>query len=304
MPMPILPSDTRLHDLAAFLRTHRERLLPQELGLTVSARRRAPGLLREEVAQVAGMSATWYTWMEQARPINPSLRVLAGLARALRLDPAGRAHLFELARPDLRPAAISAPTRVLGEPLLAALAGLAPHPAYVTNARFDVLAWNEPAARLLGDFGAIEPERRNLIHLLFIAPDWRTLFVDWHDVARLTVAQLRVSSVRLAADAEFRKFIERTAHASADFADLWASQEIRRAVAWKKRLNHPTAGRMAFNFASFHPDSADEDLRFTIYTPADASSADRFAALLAPAPPPARGRRRRGADRIGHDRRE
>src|SRR5690349_15148506 len=165
MPPPRASESTRLLDLAAFLRSRRERIRPHEIGLAVSTRRRAPGLLREEVAQIAGMSVTWYTWMEQARSINPSLRVLEGLARALKLDPAGRAHLFELARPDLRGARVSTPTRTLSEPLVATLGGLAPHPAYVTNERLDVIAWNPPAAMLLGDFARIAPERRNLIHL-------------------------------------------------------------------------------------------------------------------------------------------
>jgi transcriptional regulator with XRE-family HTH domain len=274
--------DARLDQLAAFLRSSRDRVRPQELGLPVGPRRRAVGLLREEVAQIAGISATWYTWLEQARPINPSVRALDALARALRLDPAGRAHLFELARPDLRATSTSTPTRALSEPLAETLRDLAPHPAYVTNARFDILAWNGPAVRLLGHFGRHAPAERNLIHLLFIDPAWRSLFVDWRDVAQMTVAQFRASTARLSSDPEFAKFVTAVALASAEFSELWRSHEVRKPLAWTKRLDHPTAGRMAFNFSSFHPDSADDDLRFTIYTPADKDSERRFAALLRP----------------------
>jgi hypothetical protein len=237
-------------------------------------------LLREEVAQIAGISTTWYTWLEQARRINPSVRALDSLARALRLDSAGRAHLFDLARPDLRPAPVSMPSRALSGPLAQTLKGLAPHPAYVTNAYLDVLAWNEPAARLLGDFAAHVPADRNLIRLLFVNLAWRSLFVDWQDVARMTVAQFRAGTARFASDPETAKFVESVRLASEEFARLWHSQEIRKPLAWAKRLDHPTAGRVVFNFSSFHPDSADDDLRFTIYTPADKDSERRFRALL------------------------
>jgi transcriptional regulator with XRE-family HTH domain len=166
------PAAAERRALARFLKAMRDRVSPADAGVAVTSRRRAKGLLREEVAQAAGVSVTWYTWMEQARPTNPSLRVLDGLARALQLDAAEREQLIRLARPDLRPAPPA--SRGLSAPLTTLLHGLAPHPAYATNVRGDVIAWNAPAARLLGDFAA--PGCGNLLRRLFLDPAWRRLF--------------------------------------------------------------------------------------------------------------------------------
>jgi transcriptional regulator with XRE-family HTH domain len=262
-------------ELARFLKAMRERISPVEAGVAVTPRRRAKGLLREEVAQAAGVSVTWYTWMEQARPTNPSLRVLDGLARALRLDATERAHLVRLARPDLRPAATR--TAALSAPLDALLHGLAPHPAYAFNARWDVIAWNAPAACLLGAFA---PGRDNVLRRLFLDPGWRSLFAEWDAIARSAVAQFRASTAHLLAEPDLADLVAELQRESPAFAGLWAAQGVEAAPVWMKTLDHPEAGRLRFTYASFQPDSTDEGLRFTIYTPADAQTKQRARALL------------------------
>ncbi len=278
--LPDRPASKHL-ELARFLKAMRDRTSPAAVGLSVSSRRRAPGLLREEVAQASGISATWYTWMEQARPTNPSQRVLDGLAQGLHLDPAERAHLFRLARPDLQPLAPTSPSANLGEALTAVLTGLAPHPAYAMNALWDVIAWNEPAALLLGGFKKGDPLGGNVLVRLCLDPAWRRLFVDWDNLVRSAVEQFRGLTARISTDPDFVSFVQKLERASPEFSRLWNRQGVRTPTVWCKTLDHPKAGRLSFNSATMRPDGVAEDLRFSLYTPADSETKRRFAALLA-----------------------
>jgi transcriptional regulator with XRE-family HTH domain len=261
----------------------RERTPPSALGLPVTRRRRAPGLLREEVAQTAGVSTVWYTWMEQARRTSPSPRVLAGLAWALRLDPFERSHLFRLARPDLVRADGEVEPVTGGElqgPLAATLRGLAPHPAYAFDARWDVLDWNEPAARVFGEFGPPGDRRRNVLARLFLDADWRRLFVDWERIASSAVRQFRAATAGLLGDPQHERFVQGLRDASPELTASWAEPAIEGPPAWRKVLQHPAAGRMTFDYATFRPDGAADDVRFTIYTSADPSTGRRLRSLL------------------------
>ena len=284
--MPTIDRETKRREaLGRFLRAKRQRIRPDERGVAVRRRRRAQGLLREEVAEIAGVSLTWYTWLEQARPTNPSLRVLEGLASALGLTPVERAHLFRLARPDLDPAEAGA-SSALSPSLIATLHGLAPHPVYASNARWDVLAWNLPATRVFGDFGALPPHERNIVHRLLLDPAWRSLFVDWEVLAEATVGQFRATTVHLA-DPALDALIARLTAQSPLFARTWERLSVAEPRACQKTLRHPTAGTLAFDYSTFRPEDAATDVRFTIYTPSDAITAKRMHSLLAPR----RGRR-------------
>jgi transcriptional regulator with XRE-family HTH domain len=269
----------RRKDLALFLRGRRERISPTAAGLTVGSRRRAKGLLREEVAQMAGVGVTWYTWLEQARPITPSVHVIDNLARALRLDAAERAHLFRLARPELEPVPATRLADTLSAPLQRALKGLEPHPAYAINMMWDVIGWNAPAVRLFGDFGKLPPERRNIIDLLFCHPAWERLFADCQAIRESSVAQFRASTARLGADPGFLRFVEAMGRVSPEFQALWRRQDVREPQARRKELDHPQAGRLSCDYVTMRPDG-DDDVRFTIYMPADARSAKKLDALL------------------------
>jgi transcriptional regulator with XRE-family HTH domain len=271
-------------ELAHFLKDRRLRISARDAGLPISPRRRAQGLLREEVAQLAGISVTWYTWMEQARPTNPSMPVLTRLARALRLSVTERAYLISLARPDLAPAAALAKPE-LPTPLAATLRGLTPHPAYVVDPRWDVVAWNEPAARLFGDFGKIEHAARNVLELLFLDSTWKMLFADWAIIAEAAVGQYRASAVRLRDDPAHCARIARLTERSAEFRRWWPCQDVHGAASWRKTINHPQAGMIVFDYAALRVDDAQGGLQFVIYTPvADGVSSQRLTKLVAAKP--------------------
>lgn len=280
MDQIIRRADGQLREFAQFLRAMRERIDPSEVGLSVSSRRRAPGLLREEVAQAAGISVTWYTWMEQGRQTNPSPAVLDGLAGALRLNPAERSHLFRLARPDLQRPTGSGDCSDLPDALSAVVMGLTPRPAYIISALWDVIAWNGAAARLLGGFDTSDPATGNVLYRIFLDPEWRRLLVDWELIARLAVGQFRAGSVHLRDDPKAVALIRTLADRSPEFEAWWTSARINELPTWTKALDHRDAGRLTFHFATFRPDGVNEHTRLIIYTPADGETEKRFSACL------------------------
>src|SRR5919108_5182229 len=175
--------ESRRRELGAFLRSRREKLSPSAAGIVAGPRRRTPGLRREEVAMAAGVGTTWYTWLEQGRDVRPSTEVLSALSQALRLDAAEKRHLFILAGRQLPERPANAPEKV-DSPLLHVLNSLSMQPAYVVGRRWDVLAWNSAAAAVFGDYGALEGDARNIIHMVFTNPRHRRLLVDWEELAR------------------------------------------------------------------------------------------------------------------------
>ena len=274
----LLPDDDRRRDLAQFLKDRRGRIAPATAGVSPGARRRARGLLREEVAMIAGVGVTWYTWLEQARPIKPSVHVLGHIARALRLDEAERTPLFCLARPDLEPAPVVQLATGVSPVLVRTMESLAPNPSYAVNALWDVIGWNNPAARVFGDFSRIEGERRNLLHLIFCDRGWRNLFHDWEAIAVSAVAQFRAGTARLNGDARFKSLLGLLERESPEFREQWRRRDVREPTPRSKVLDHPRAGRLDLEYATFQPDG-DPDVRLTIYTPADAESARRLQKL-------------------------
>lgn len=276
------PDAARRRELGQFLRSAREAIAPQTIGLAASGRRRAKGLLREEVASAAGISATWYMWLEQARPVRPSPRALDGLSRALRLDAVQRAYLYRLARPDLQPGTSQSASYTPSAALLQLLEALAPKPAYLLDQRWDVVAWNAPAERLLGSFPGDEWWSRNLVARMFIDPQWRALFADWHDVARSCVAQFRAMAAELGRDPDHARLVSALEQASPEFAALWAMRELAEAPGWTKRFSHPELGALAFTYTSLRPEGADRQFRLTIYTAADDSTRQAWCANTRP----------------------
>lgn len=212
------------HDLAAFLRARRERLSPAEVGLPSGARRRTPGLRREEVAALAGVGLTWYTWLEQGREIGVSAAFLDNLARVLKLDAAERRHLFLLAHQ--RPPAEPGKTWCVLPPLVRRLMhDLAPHAAYVLNLRWDVLGFNARADQLFG-FGAHPPGQRNLLWLLFTDPLLRERLVDWPRQAQQMLSSFRRDHVRAAQEADIHQLVEQLTRVSPEFKSWWHRHEI------------------------------------------------------------------------------
>ncbi len=276
-----LDDEGRRRELAQFLKDRRARVAPASAGVPTSARRRARGLLREEVAMIAGVGLTWYTWLEQARPIKPSVRVLGGLARALRLSDVERTHLFRLARPDLEPSPAAQLATAVSPPLQRTMDGLAPNPAYAVNAVWDVVGWNKPAELVFGDFSAVDVERRNLLYLIFCDPAWRTLLRDWDSISAFAVAQFRESTARLGGNSRFKALLGMLERDGESFRGHWTRRDVRQPAPQLKVLDHPQAGRLDLDYATFQADS-DREVRLTIYTPTTAESAQRLAALAAP----------------------
>jgi transcriptional regulator with XRE-family HTH domain len=273
---------TRREELGRFLRDRRARVQPGAVGIPVRRRRRTQGLLREEVAELAGVTVTWYTWLEQARPTNPSARTLEGLTQALCLDTVERSHLFRLARPDLNPNALRSADEALSPALLDLLNGLAPHPAYVIDARWDILAWNRPADIVFGGFAHLDASERNVLHRLLFDPCWQALFVDCESIVAGAVAQFRATTVTFGMAADVQRFVAQLSAKSERFKQLWESQNVAHSRPLRKTLRHEAAGLLAFDYGTLRPDGAPPGVRFTIYTPADATSAEGVRRLLAP----------------------
>jgi hypothetical protein len=238
----------RLRELADFLRSRRERLSPEAVGLPRTGRRRTPGLRREELATLAGVGVTWYTWLEQGRPINASSQVLGAIAGALRLDGPERTHLFTLAGvPD--PVA-PAETEPLAPAVHRILDALMPNPAYVLTERWDVLAWNPGAARLMVDFGAAPPARRNMARLMFGRPELRERLLDWdHDAAR-HVAMFRGMMAAHSGEPAFERLRDELYEESPEFRKMWDRHEVARPEQVVKRFRFPGIGTLRLQTTS------------------------------------------------------
>ncbi|MEU1126972.1 helix-turn-helix domain-containing protein [Streptomyces sp. NPDC005899] len=217
-------TDIRRHELAAFLRSRRERITPEQVGLDRGRRRRTPGLRREEVAQLSAVGVTWYTWLEQARDIQVSPQVLDALARALLLDRSERTHLFALAG-AADPAPGSDCTGVTPA-LQGLLTQLEPFPACVQNSRYDILAHNRTYGRLFCDLDAVAPEDRNCMLLAYTHEEWRAAVVDLPAARRVMAAKFRAAMAEHLAEPAWKALLARLEAASPEFREIWARHEV------------------------------------------------------------------------------
>ncbi len=263
-------------ELGTFLRTRRERLTPDQVDLPATGRRRTPGLRREEVAVLAGVGVTWYTWLEQGRQINVSTQVLTAVGRALHLDDTEKRHLERLA--GLRTEAAAPPA--LDESLLAAyqpvLDKLDPYPACLQTKVFDVVAYNLSYRFLFTDVDQIPPAERNCALQFFTDADWRSRYVDDDIVATRMVAQLRAvagTDVGHTATTTIRQLQQR----SEEFSQLWKRHDVMPQHLETKRLNSPLVGLLQLNFVSTN--LAQTGHRLTVMTPADETTSQRLLQL-------------------------
>jgi transcriptional regulator with XRE-family HTH domain len=254
----------RRNELALFLKAKRAALSPQSVGLQPARRRRASGLLREEVAQRAGISPTWYTWLEQGREINPSAAVLDQLAEALLLTASERAHLVTLAKPNAAAATLRF-SREAPPMLVSWINGLG-QPAYVLNGRWDVLAWNESTRRMLGNFASLASEDRNILRMIFLWDHWRTLFADCDGLAASAVAQFRAETARHAGATELQALTNKLARDSAEFAALWQERQLDVMQLKAKRLRHAELGIVDLTYAPLRPRGVANDLSVVVYS--------------------------------------
>ena len=233
---------TRRMELASFLRTRRERLRPEHVGLPLRPRRRTPGLRREEVAELIGVGVTWYTWLEQGRAIQVSVEMLEQLSRVLQLGMDERLHLFQLARRPLpsAPAPVAPTVRPVFRDVLTALE---PAPAHIRDQRWNVLAWNSAEA-VVADWGAYPPAERNIVWHHFAHPSLRHLMVNWEREARSLLSEFRMESGQHAEDSWFTSLIGHLHEISAEFRAWWPLHEIRRERELPIEIQHPDAGRL------------------------------------------------------------
>ncbi|MFF9429354.1 MmyB family transcriptional regulator [Streptomyces sp. NPDC004288] len=216
--------DVRRHELAAFLRSRRERITPEQVGLPRGRRRRTPGLRREEVAHLSAVGVTWYTWLEQARDIQVSPQVLDALAGALLLDPTERSHLFALAgAADPHP---ETPCPVVTPTLRRLLDQLEPVPAAIQNSRYDFLAHNRTFGRLFCDLDALPREDRNSLWLAFTNEDFRASVTDLPEVTRALAGKLRAAMAEHLAEPAWKELVRRLEEASPEFREIWARHEV------------------------------------------------------------------------------
>ncbi|MCX2732776.1 helix-turn-helix transcriptional regulator [Saccharopolyspora sp. NFXS83] len=238
-------------ELAAFLRTRRERLDPDDFGLPRRRSRRTPGLRREEVAELAGISIDYVVRLEQARGLRPSADVVEALAGALRLGADERAYLFDLTRQ--RPRDADGPATAAAPPLARLVADLSPLPAMLMNHRFDVLAWNEEMARLLVGFDALPPSRRNAMWLCLLHPEIREFYVDRDRVLREGVAHLRTAWAAHPQDPALTGLISEAIAHDEEFARLWEERDVKLNGRGSKAMRHPEIGAIDVHFEVLAP---------------------------------------------------
>ncbi|MEJ8647971.1 helix-turn-helix transcriptional regulator [Streptomyces sp. MS1.AVA.3] len=266
----------RRAELAAFLRSRRERITPEQVGLPRGARRRTPGLRREEVAHLGAVGVTWYTWLEQARDIHVSPQVLDAVARALLLDRAERSHLFALAG-AVDPMPGTECTGVTRE-LRQLLRQLEPFPAVVQNSRFDILAYNSTYGRLMCDLDALPEEDRNCMWLAFTHPGWRSSVVDLDATMRVMAAKFRASMAEHVAEPPWKALVARLTEASPEFREIWAQHEVIRPMSSVKLFRHPQVGVLQLSATSLWT-GPNPGPKLLSYTPVDETTRERLEQL-------------------------
>ncbi|MGA3246694.1 MAG: helix-turn-helix transcriptional regulator [Paraburkholderia sp.] len=268
---------TNDNPLGTYLKDRRTKLDPAAFGIELT-RRRTPGLRREEVAQRANVSATWYTWLEQGRGGAPSADVLERIARALMLTNIEREHLFLLGLgrpPDVRYQASEGVTPRLQRVLDA----LEFSPAVIKTATWDAVAWNRAAAATLTDYGALPPEQRNILRIVFCDPRVRAAQSDWERAARFVVGAFRVDVARAGATSQVADLVDELCRLSPEFEALWRDNDVRAHGEGVKHLRHPIAGPIAFEYSTFAVDGR-PDLSLVIYNPATPADVELVRSLV------------------------
>lgn len=264
-------------ELGRFLASRRARLRPEDLDLPNGARRRVPGLRREEVALVAGVSVEYYTRLEQGRTGTPSRDVADALARTLRLDESERRHVGDLTGwTPTKSQPPAAPPRAALTQLLTQMHNV---PAMVINHRFDVLVWNRMSARLFKDFGAMAEPQRNLAWYLFCDPEARRRYLEWDDLARATAAQLRMATSRHRGDRILNSLVADLRTRADDFERYWGTRDVQERTHGSKRLWHPDVGEFTLSFENFTIPGADGERLVTFHAAPDTPAADKLTLL-------------------------
>lgn len=262
--------------LSTFLKVRRTRIDAAALGF--GGRRRTPGLRREEVAQRANISATWYTWLEQGRGGAPSPDVLNRIARALMLTEPEREHMFMLALgrpPEVRYTSIDG----INPRLQRVLDLFETSPAMIKTATWQIVGWNRAAALVMTDYAKLPPNERNVLRFLFCKPEIRDKQHDWEALARFAVGSFRAHAIRAGATSEVGELVEELSRASPEFASLWRENEVIANMQGIKRIRHPILGEIELEYSSFAVDGR-PDLEMIVYNPVDREIAGRVRLMV------------------------
>lgn len=262
-----MDKDTRLQARSAFLKAKRAKISPESVGLTPGTRRRTPGLRREEVAQLAGVSTTWYTWLEQGRDIRMSSSVLDCIAIALQLTLDEKKYLYSLTMESGSQATmLQEDPPEISPSLQKILQELRYCPTIISDRHYHIVGWNEAAANVFLDFGKIPFEQRNMIRLLFTRKELQRLAVNWEHFIRGYLAIFRAYYGQYVEDDWYDRFIEEMKEIHPDFDHLWQQSEVKSAPEVLIEFRHAKAGKMLFHLTSLQVQGS-SDLRCSIYTP-------------------------------------
>ena len=262
-----MPDANQRQDLADFLRNQRDRLQPETVGLTSHNRRRTPGLRREEVAMLAGISTEWYTWLEQARDINVSQETLEKIADALRLEPSEREYVLLLA--GCQPSTITAKNSTISPQLQRVLDRLECTPGFIIGRRWDILGWNESTKIVFGDYAQLQDRERNCLWQTFLG-SMRDMLLDWSQHAKAELDTFRASQARYDRYSckWVEQFIETLKSKSPEFKSWWQEHDVKDWDSGIKHFEHPVHGRLSFEHNAFQiSDRSFNDLKLVTYVP-------------------------------------
>jgi len=262
----MLSDKERRRELGDFLKVRRERLSPGDFNLPIGARRRAKGLRREEVSQLAGIGITWYTWLEQGRDIQVSSEVLEAISRIFTLNKEEKEHLFLLGNQPLPSTTVQNERENIDRVVKNLLSQLGHCPAYVTDEKLNIVDWNKAAMMVFGDFSEMDERNRNAVWRCFTSKEYQNLFQNWEDHAQRLIAQFRLAYTCFVGDEWFKTIISELSEESPQFYEWWSNHEVLGTPCGKKTIIHPVAGEMIMDHITLQVYDAPE-LKVTIYQP-------------------------------------
>ncbi|EKQ51729.1 MULTISPECIES: helix-turn-helix transcriptional regulator [unclassified Clostridium] len=268
-------NEQRYKELSQFLKSRRNKISPTQVGLPYGNRRRTLGLKREEVAQLANVSLTWYTWLEQNRPIKVSEQVLENIGQALLLNETEMQYIFSLAQLTMPKPKLLREPQFISNVFQNILNKLEPYPSFASDQYWNVIGWNNTAKVIFGDFDKMNGRERNTIWRMFTNPKYKELFVEWNKVAKWIVAQFRLSCSIYTGDQWFNNFIKELIEESPEFKKLWLDHNVAFEQEFRKKLIIDGLGELNFDFTSFDL-SSNPQIKIAVHTPSDKETTDKL----------------------------
>ncbi|MCY8235069.1 helix-turn-helix transcriptional regulator [Priestia endophytica] len=262
----MLGDKERRRELGDFLKVRRARLSPEDFNLPIGLRRKAKGLRREEVSQLAGIGITWYTWLEQGRDIQVSSEVLESISRVFKLNKEEKEHLFLLGNQSLPSITVQNGLENIDRVVKKLLSQLEDCPTYVTDEKLNIVSWNKAAVMVFGDFSKMDERNRNAVWRCFTSKEYQNLFLNWEDHAQRLIAQFRLAYTCFVGDEWFKNMIRELTEKSPQFDKWWSNHEVLGTPCGKKTIMHPLVGEMIMDHITLQVYDAPE-LKLTIYQP-------------------------------------